>query len=60
MSSDRAGAPPPAARLGPAALARAFPFHVHLDAQLGVVAVGASLRKLLAALQPGAPLVSPF
>ena len=49
---------PPA--LGASAFARAFPFYLHVGADLCVWSAGASLRKAYPAVQPGAPLQSLF
>jgi len=48
------------AALGADAFARAFPFHLHLDAALRLRQTGHSLCKALPELQPGTPLLSQF
>ena len=49
---------PPA--LGASAFARAFPFYLHVGADLCVCSAGASLRKAYPAVQPGAQLQALF
>ena len=46
--------------LGGSAFARAFPFYLHLGADLCVCSAGASLRRAYPAVQPGAPLQALF
>ena len=46
--------------LGASAFARAFPFYLHVGADLCVCSAGASLRKAYPAVQPGAPLQGLF
>ena len=46
--------------LSGAAFARAFPFYLHVDTDLCLISVGASLRKTCPNLQIGAPLQSSF
>lgn len=52
--------PSQAPALGASAFARAFPFYLHLGADLCVCSAGASLRKAYPAVQPGAPLQGLF
>jgi signal transduction histidine kinase len=58
MSTTRPASAAPS--LGPAQLARAFPFFLHVDAQLVIQSVGPSLRKAMRALHPGVRLGALF
>ena len=49
-------APSQPAALGASAFARAFPFYLHVGADLCVCSAGTSLRKAYPAVHPGAPL----